>query len=156
LFNNGSCWVLQLFSINLINPSKKSEDVVRKLRGLQVVNSVRQLTEQVLQLLKAPTTEIQLGYYEPGHGTRAKKRYITDDEDIEEMKNLYEEKKEVLLWCYDPFTVQPPRVGKRKNTNENDKEPKAKSRLRFENALEKNDKSGGSISSSKSKAWQLL
>jgi len=78
--------------------------MIRKLRGLQVVASVQQLTEQILQLLKA-TTEIQLGYYEPGHGTRGKKRYITDNEDIEEMKNQYEKKKEVLLWCYDPFVV---------------------------------------------------
>ena len=98
--------------------------MVRKLRGLQAVASVQQLTEQVLQLLKAPTTEIQLGYYEPGHGTRAKKRYIIDDEDIEEMKNLYEKKKEVLLWCYDPYIVQPSSVRKRKRTDENDKSQK--------------------------------
>ena len=67
----------------------------------------------------------------------AKKRYITDDEDIEQMKNLYEKKKEVLLWCYDPFIVRPSSVRKHKCTDKNDKKLKVKSRSRFENALEK-------------------
>jgi len=132
-----SCLILQLFSINLINPGKKSEGVVKKLRGLQLGASVQLLTEQVLQLLKAPSTELQLGYYEPGHGTRGKKRYITDDDDLEEMKTLYERKKEVLLWCYDPFVERPPSAKKHKSADDNDKETKVKSRSRFENALEK-------------------
>lgn len=83
------------------------------------------------------TSQIQLGYYEPGHGSKGKKRYITDD-DIEEMKVLYKKKKEVLLWCYDPFAIQPPaNTKKRQHTSDTDKEPRVKSRSRFESALEK-------------------
>ena len=81
----------------MINPGKKSEGVVKKLRGLQLGASVQLLTEQVLQLLKAPSTELQLGYNAPGHGTRGKKRYITDGDDLEEMKTLYERKKSIAL-----------------------------------------------------------
>ena len=45
--------------------------------------------------------KFELGYYEPGHGTRGKKRCLTDDDDLKEMKKLFQ-KKEILLWCYDP------------------------------------------------------
>ena len=128
--------ILQLYSINLINPSKKSEGVIKKLRGLLAFTSVHELTQQICEMLKSPTTQIQLGYYEPGHGAKGKKRYITDD-DIEEMKMLYDQKKEVLLWCYDPFIVQSSNTKKRQRTDESDNEPKVKSRSRFENALEK-------------------
>ena len=88
-------------------------------------------------MLKSPTTQIQLGYYEPGHGTKEKKRYITDDDDIEEMRMLHNKKKEVLLWCYDPFIVQSHNTKKRQRTDKSDNEPKIKGRSRFENALEK-------------------
>jgi len=91
---------------------------VKKLRGLQLGASVQLLTEQVLQLLKAPSTELQLGYYEPGHGTRGKKRYITDDDDLGKMKTLYERKKELLLWCYDPFVERPPNAKKCKGADD--------------------------------------
>ena len=48
--------VLQLYSINLINPSKKSESVIKKLRGLLAFTLVHELTQQICQMLKSPTT----------------------------------------------------------------------------------------------------
>ena len=121
--------VLQLYSINLINPSKKSEGVIKKLRGLLAFTSVHELTQQICQMLKSPTTQIQLGYYESGHGTKGKKRYITDDDDdddIEEMRMLHDKKKEVLLWYYDPFIVQSQNTKKCQRTDESDNKPKVK------------------------------
>ena len=44
-------------------------------------------------MLKLPTSTIQLGHYEPGHGTKGKKRYIT----IEEMKKLHERKVSIAV-----------------------------------------------------------
>ena len=55
--------------------------------------------------------------------------------------------KKVLLWCYDPFVERPPIAKKRKSADDNDKETKVKSRLQFENALEK------SVSSITEEAW---
>ena len=52
--------------------------------------------------------------------------YITDNDDIEEMKMLYDQKKEVLLWCYNPFIVQSSNTKKRQCTDESDNEPKVK------------------------------
>ena len=72
-------------------------------------------------MLKLPTSTIQLGHYKPGHGTKGKKRYIT----IEEMKKLHE-RKVVLLWCYNPFIVQPANTQNCLLTAESDIEPKVK------------------------------
>jgi len=52
--------------------------------------------------LRSPANKIQLGFYKPGHGTKEKKVLINDDEDINNMKNVYNNKKEVMLWCYGP------------------------------------------------------
>ena len=87
--------------------------------------------------LKAPTNKIQLGFYEPGHGTKGKKVFINDDDDINDMKKIYEKKKEVLLWCYDPSVEQPNHTKKRSHAGDKDSEPKPKGRSRFESALEK-------------------
>ena len=62
---------------------------------------------------------------------------LTCDEDMEDMKEVYQKKKtEVLLWCYDPSI---PRVGRKRcrgdsRSNEHDPDqpaPKSKSRSRF-------------------------
>ena len=63
----------QLYSINLINPLRKSESAVRKLCGLKPFTSIEELTLQVCVALKAPTNKIQLDFYEPGHGTKGRK-----------------------------------------------------------------------------------
>ena len=74
--------------------------------------SVEELTTQVCLALKVPTAKLQLIYYEPGHGTKGKKVFINDDDDIDDPKKLYD-KKDVLLWCYDPCVEQPIRSKKR-------------------------------------------
>ena len=102
--------------------------------------SVEELTTQVCLALKVPTTKLQLGYYEPGHGTKGKKVFINDDNDIDDMKKLYDKKKDVLLWCRDPCVEQPIRSKKRSHAGsdkDNDSEPQPKGRSRFESALEK-------------------
>ena len=78
-----------------------------------------------------------------GHGTKGKKRWLTDIEDIDEMKKLYVKKKEVLLWCYDPsITPTKKRSSTQRQIDCDDSAestkgtPKPKSRSRFESALE--------------------
>ena len=81
----------------------------------------------------------ELGYYKPGHGNKGKKLDLVDSDDLENMKELYKGKKEVLLWCYDP-AIQV--VGKKRcrvgrdTGNPGPPAPKSKSRSRFENAYE--------------------
>ena len=107
------------------------------------VSTLPDLKEHVYSCLKIPDSDrsqFELGYYEPGHGTKGKKRWLTDDDDLEDLKKVYKKKKEVLLWCYDP-SIQP--VGKKRGRGGGDTgdagppAPKSKSRSRFENAYEK-------------------
>ena len=124
-----------------MNPQRKSEGTIKKLRNVFYFTSVSDLKKQVCSSLKVPSdfdvTQFELGYYEPGHG---KKRWLTDTEDIDEMKKVYIKKKEVLLWCYDPsITPTKKRSSTRRQIDCDDSAestPKLKSRSRFENALE--------------------
>ena len=104
--------------------------------------TVEELTEQVCVALRSPTNKIQLGFYKPGHGTKGKKVFINDNEDINDMKSVYDNKKEVLLWCYDPSFEQPNHTKKRPHAGDKDSEPTPKGRSRFESALEKKTDQG--------------
>ena len=131
---------MQQFSINLINPQRKSEGVVKKVRKVPILSTVHDLKEHVCSCLKASCDDVslfELGYYEPRHGTKGKKRWLMDDDDLEEMKKLYKKKKEVLLWCYDPSIQQVSRKRQLVDSDPGPSAPKTKSRSRFVNAYEK-------------------
>ena len=131
-------YCLQMYSINLVDPTRKIEGVVKKLRDLADFVTLEQLTQQVELILKSPNGEpIQLGYYEPGHGTKGKKRFPFNDEDVLEMKEVYEMKKDILLWCYDP-SIPCLKPAKKPRDGESAAEPNAKvGKSRYENALQK-------------------
>ena len=124
-----------------MNPRKKSEGRVQKLRNLSSFSSLRDMKEQVCSILKAPNIHhFVLGYYEPGHGSKGKKRWLMDNDDVREMLKIYSKKKEILLWCHDPEVEVNTAVKNRKRKVTDDDEtlaPKAKSRSRFVNAYEK-------------------
>ena len=123
----------------MVNPHKKSEGRVQKLRNITEFSSLVELSEQVGSILEvSDTSHFVIGYYEPGHGSKGKKRWLMDDEDVQEMLRMYTKKKEILLWCHDPDIEQLQTV-KRKRKSAADDEgqtPKAKSRSRFVNAYE--------------------
>ena len=48
---------------------------------------------------KVPSDIEQLGYIEPGHGSKGKLRWLLNDQDIEDMYKIYLQKREILLWC---------------------------------------------------------
>ena len=136
------CYLQQLVSVNLINPQRKSEGSVKKLRKVSL-STLPDLKEHVCSCLKvsdAGRSGFELGYYEPGHGTKGKKRWLIEEEDMEDMKKLYKKKKEILLWCYDP-AIQP--ISKKRARGVGDtgdigsSAPKSKNRSRFESAYEK-------------------
>ena len=97
--------------------------------------TVEELRKQVGLILKSPKSDIQLGYYEPGHGTIGKKRFLSD---VIEMKQVHERKREVLLWCYDPC-IPNPKASKRPHDGDSAGEPSTKqsAKSRFETALQK-------------------
>ena len=69
------------------------------------VSSLPNLKYHVYSCLKVSDehwTRFELGYYVPEYDIKEKKRKLVDKDDLEHMIKLYEGKKEVLLWCYDP------------------------------------------------------
>jgi len=75
LFYHYLSLMLQIYSINLVNPTRKSEGVIKKLRALSDFVTVEDLMKQVYLILKSPNYNLQLGYYEPGHGTKGKRDF---------------------------------------------------------------------------------
>ena len=43
--------------------------------------------------------DLAIGYIEPGHGTKGRKRWLHDDSDLIDLYQLYKGKKEIMLWC---------------------------------------------------------
>ena len=43
---------------------------------------------------------VHLATLEPGHGTKGKMVFLSDDDDLYEMYVVHKRKPEVLLWCY--------------------------------------------------------
>ena len=117
---------------------RKREGTQRKLSNVPVA-TVDDLKEYICSTLKVQDEEradFELGHYERGHGTKGKKRWLIDDNDLEDMKEHFEGKKaEILLWCYDPS------VSRKRSRGDSDPGPSApktsKSRSRFANAYEK-------------------
>ena len=82
----------------VINHSKKSEFKTKKIsykkRFISLIE-LKQKIEDEVGLIKKD----QIGYMEPGHGKKGKKKEFEDDQDLHDM---YTSLKgcEILLWCY--------------------------------------------------------
>ena len=74
-----------------------------------------------------------------GVAPRQKKRWLTDDDDLIDLKKVYKKKKEILLWCYNPSIQRISRKRGRGGVGAGDAGPPAPktSRSRFERAYEK-------------------
>ena len=87
--------------MKVINPLKKSEYVVQKLRAIVVFKSIDEVKENLASFVQGvPSTIDQVGYIEPGHGVKGKQRWLSVSEDLEDMYTLHQQKHEILLWCY--------------------------------------------------------
>ena len=53
--------------------------------------------------------EVEMGYFEPGHGSKGRKVWLYDDDDILDMYEKHDTKKRITLWCYSGPTNQPAR-----------------------------------------------
>ena len=64
--------------------------------------SVEQLQQTIRDVFDAGNKTVEIGYIESGHGMKGKKRWIFEDNDLEEMYEHYKGGREILMWCYDP------------------------------------------------------
>lgn len=89
------------YSVKVINPAKKSEYVVQKLRVTKRFESVDEIKENLVSTIQGlPSVIDQLGYIEPGHGAKGRQRWLSSYDDLKDMYSLHEKKLEILLWCY--------------------------------------------------------
>ena len=91
------------YSVKVINPCKKGDYEVHKLRVNRQYSSVLELKKQLVDSLKnhiPNNMDFHVGYIEPGkQGIRGKMRWIFTEEDLADMYSVYRGKSEILLWC---------------------------------------------------------
>jgi hypothetical protein len=107
---------------------RKREGIQRKLSNVPVatVGVLKQYVCSTLKVRDEDRADFELGYYESGHGAKGKKRWLVDDDNLEDMKMHFEGKKgEILLWCYDP-SIPCSRKRSRKDSNPGPSAPKSK------------------------------
>ena len=94
------------YSVKIVNPSKRGEYEVHKLRGGgKIFSSVIEVKgHEVFRMIRYVHENIHFtcGYIESSwQGMRGKHRWLHVNEDLQDMYKEYEkaEKHEVLLWC---------------------------------------------------------
>ena len=85
------------------------------MRTSKEFRSVSELKDYICEALQ-DSVEIPLsviGYIEPGHGMRGKQRWLSSDEDLKDMYEVFDGKNEIMLWCYSPQQSSSGVTGKR-------------------------------------------
>ena len=77
------------YSVKIINPRKKSEYVIKKLRINNVFKSIDDLKD-TLSTVNVASTIDQVGFIEPGHGAKGRQQWLTDSEDLKDMYSLHQ------------------------------------------------------------------
>ena len=164
------------YSVKVINPTRKSEYVVQKLRINIMFKSVDEVRSEVAANVQGvPSIIDQVGFVEPGHGAKGRQRWLSVPEDLDDMYSMHKARREILLWCHG---LKPPSIsesssgkpsGKRKPSSpEPQPQPTAKkSRSRYDNHTQKMievqgieeellEIHGGEYSSEQLNAWAHL
>ena len=87
------------YSIKILNPNKKTDFIIQKLRVSCHFTSVDDIKAQIISSCEGKVAEDleQLGYMSPGN---QKKRWLFTDNDVKDMYHEYSGKQEILLWCH--------------------------------------------------------
>ena len=92
-----------------MNPARMSEFKTVSVTGQKHCDSLDELKSFLTD--KVPTVpdfcmpdfqQVELGYFEPGHGTKGRKLWLYSDNDLKEMYCIYSTpgRRVILLWCY--------------------------------------------------------
>ena len=87
------------YTVQVINRAKKSEYKMKKLPLKKRFVSLAELKQKVEDEVGLFEKD-EIGYMEPGHGKKGKKRELEDDQDLQEMYAHFKTGCDVLLWCY--------------------------------------------------------
>ena len=84
--------------MKIVNATRKSQYVVRRLRNIEKFTSLDTLKEHLTTQLGEDIMDI--GYIEPGHGMKGKQVWLVEDDDLAEMYTRFKTKQEITLWCH--------------------------------------------------------
>ena len=126
------------YSVKIVNQRKKSEFVVVKLKSKERFDDLDNLKKKVAEECNGQVEDPvkQIGYIEPGHGLRGKLRWLSSNDDLCDMYELFQGKKELILWTY---AASEPVIGK-KNTrprSDDSSDDKVKKKSRYEGHVDK-------------------
>ena len=105
LSDNGSKFE---YSVKIINPSRLSEYKnirICKWKECKNLDDLRSFHAAKIPSVDVNGEEpyfsvVDLGYIEPGHGTKGRKQWLNNDEDVREMYTKHAGKRNILLWAY--------------------------------------------------------
>ena len=89
---------LYKYKLKVTNRQKKSQFNIKSLGNKEQFFTIDDLKVYVNEAVE--NFDGAIGYIEPGHGTKGKMVYLSDDEDLYEMYVVHKRKPDVLLWCY--------------------------------------------------------
>ena len=87
-----------VYSVKVINPSKKPDYSVKKLTTSSQFEALNELQKHLSDELDVPTDH--MGYIEPGHGVKGRQRWLHTDSDLKQMYESHQRRKDILLWCH--------------------------------------------------------
>lgn len=90
------------YSLKLINPSRKSD-----YKTVNILDCPRECLATVTELREFMSSacdvediaKVDIGYVEPGHGSKGKKVWICSDDDVKAMYKAHKGRL-INLWCY--------------------------------------------------------
>jgi len=95
------------YTLKIINPSRMSEFKTVNIPGQRYFKSVDGFRRFIAENLpdmpeieKPDFVTVEMGYVEPGHGSKGRKVWVYADSDLRDMYKRHQRKKHVLLWCY--------------------------------------------------------
>ena len=93
-----------VYSIKMVNQKRMSDF---KISGTKHCESLDELKMFLSDNIPGPEedkpdfSKVDLGYFEPGHGTKGKKVWLCTDGDLKLMYSKYSpSNKVILMWCY--------------------------------------------------------
>lgn len=103
-----------------------------KLHGItRKFQSIDSFKKAILDVCKEKVSSLDnFGFIEPGHGTKGKQRWLTSQEDLNDMYATHEGKKEILLWCYQQDRSQ------KRRANSPDGDTDGQKRSRYDKQLD--------------------
>lgn len=99
------------YVLKMINLSCMSEYKNVEIQRRGYCKSFSELKEFISSNLpstiEAPNLqEVEMGFIEPGHGSKGRKVWLFDDNDVQKIYEVHLHKKQILLWCYTHVSAQ--------------------------------------------------